>query len=123
MVTSHLGSVAQLVERSTENRKVTGSTPVGATTGKHQFFGTGAFLRLRRGIMRLPRSSARPISPRRQGICGAKMNMRVPITPWHAVGCPFVAGQEAWPAQHLRAPQQKNLPCHEIFDLRQTVVA
>src|SRR3954453_12031093 len=26
------GSVAQLVERSTENRKVTGSTPVGATT-------------------------------------------------------------------------------------------
>src|SRR5699024_4285200 len=25
------GSVAQLVERSTENRKVTGSTPVGAT--------------------------------------------------------------------------------------------
>jgi hypothetical protein len=44
MVTSHLGSVAQLVERSTENRKVTGSTPVGATTGKHQFFGTGAFL-------------------------------------------------------------------------------
>jgi hypothetical protein len=51
------------------------------------------------------------------------MNMRVPITPWHAVGCPFVAGQEAWPAQHLRAPQQKNLPCHETFDLRQTVVA
>lgn len=46
MVTSHLGSVAQLVERSTENRKVTGSTPVGATTGKHQFFGTGAFLHL-----------------------------------------------------------------------------
>jgi hypothetical protein len=42
-VTCHLGSVAQLVERSTENRKVTGSTPVGATTGKHQFFGTGAF--------------------------------------------------------------------------------
>jgi hypothetical protein len=28
----------------TENRKVTGSTPVGATTGKHLFFGTGAFL-------------------------------------------------------------------------------
>ena len=28
-----LGSVAQLVERSTENRKVTGSMPVGATTG------------------------------------------------------------------------------------------
>src|SRR5690606_7949013 len=28
------GSVAQLVERSTENRKVTGSTPVGATTTK-----------------------------------------------------------------------------------------
>ncbi len=27
-----LGSVAQLVERSTENREVTGSTPVGATT-------------------------------------------------------------------------------------------
>ena len=26
------GSVAQLVERSTENRKVTGSMPVGATT-------------------------------------------------------------------------------------------
>ena len=26
-----LGSVAQLVERSTENREVTGSTPVGAT--------------------------------------------------------------------------------------------
>jgi hypothetical protein len=26
------GSVAQLVERSTENRKVTGSTPVGATS-------------------------------------------------------------------------------------------
>ena len=48
MVTSHLGSVAQLVERSTENRKVTGSTPVGATTGKHQFFGTGAFLLLSR---------------------------------------------------------------------------
>src|SRR5688500_9583643 len=48
MVTRHLGSVAQLVERSTENRKVTGSTPVGATTGKHQFFGTGAFLLLTR---------------------------------------------------------------------------
>jgi hypothetical protein len=31
-VTRHLGSVAQLVERSTENRKVTGSTPVGATS-------------------------------------------------------------------------------------------
>ena len=29
---SGLGSVAQLVERSTENRKVTGSTPVGATS-------------------------------------------------------------------------------------------
>src|SRR5690625_1166554 len=28
------GSVAQLVERSTENRKVTGSTPVGATTSE-----------------------------------------------------------------------------------------
>src|SRR5699024_12578657 len=28
------GSVAQLVERSTENRKVTGSTPVGATAPK-----------------------------------------------------------------------------------------
>src|ERR1700712_3576116 len=27
------GSVAQLVERTTENREVTGSTPVGATTG------------------------------------------------------------------------------------------
>jgi hypothetical protein len=26
-----LGSVAQLVERTTENREVTGSTPVGAT--------------------------------------------------------------------------------------------
>ena len=26
------GSVAQLVERTTENREVTGSTPVGATT-------------------------------------------------------------------------------------------
>ena len=42
-VTRHLGSVAQLVERSTENRKVTGSTPVGATTGKHQFFENWCF--------------------------------------------------------------------------------
>lgn len=39
-----LGSVAQLVERSTENRKVTGSMPVGATkktpdsTGIRGFF-------------------------------------------------------------------------------------
>src|SRR5699024_12395087 len=30
------GSVAQLVERSTENRKVTGSTPVGATEAPAQ---------------------------------------------------------------------------------------
>ena len=29
---SIFGSVAQLVERTTENREVTGSTPVGATT-------------------------------------------------------------------------------------------
>ena len=35
------GSVAQLVERSTENRKVTGSTPVGATSNspKHSLRG------------------------------------------------------------------------------------
>jgi hypothetical protein len=36
--------VFELVQRSTENLKVTGSTPDGATTGKLQFFGTGAFL-------------------------------------------------------------------------------
>jgi hypothetical protein len=33
------GSVAQLVERSTENRKVTGSMPVGATEGNPRFAG------------------------------------------------------------------------------------
>jgi hypothetical protein len=110
MVTSHLGSVAQLVERSTENRKVTGSTPVGATTGKHQFFGTGAFLRSRRDIvrhrirrrrpdssappasicathirLRLRGSSARPICARRHGVSDAKMNMRV-LTRAHRLG-------------------------------------
>ena len=31
---SIFGSVAQLVERTTENREVTGSTPVGATISK-----------------------------------------------------------------------------------------
>src|SRR5699024_2307204 len=33
-----LGSVAQLVERSTENRKVTGSMPVGATEPPCSFY-------------------------------------------------------------------------------------
>ena len=35
------GSVAQLVERSTENRKVTGSTPVGATEPPRGFYTRG----------------------------------------------------------------------------------
>ena len=38
------GSVAQLVERSTENRKVTGSTPVGATIESPGIPGLFAFL-------------------------------------------------------------------------------
>ena len=38
-----LGSVAQLVERSTENRKVTGSTPVGATEPSRGFYSWGFF--------------------------------------------------------------------------------
>lgn len=37
---SIFGSVAQLVERTTENREVTGSTPVGATkTRDHRSLG------------------------------------------------------------------------------------
>lgn len=39
-----LGSVAQLVERTTENREVTGSTPVGATGPFSGFYWEGAFL-------------------------------------------------------------------------------
>ena len=48
------GSVAQLVERSTENRKVTGSTPVGATTSPKSLGLRGFFVRLcaRGGILR-----------------------------------------------------------------------
>src|SRR5688572_15825185 len=39
-----LGSVAQLVERTTENREVTGSTPVGATAPDSRLLlGSGAF--------------------------------------------------------------------------------
>jgi hypothetical protein len=34
------GSVAQLVERTTENREVTGSTPVGATNGESRCEGS-----------------------------------------------------------------------------------
>src|SRR5699024_8732671 len=37
------GSVAQLVERSTENRKVTGSMPVGATGLSRSFYIAGSF--------------------------------------------------------------------------------
>ena len=37
------GSVAQLVERATENRKVTGSTPVGATIRPPGFYSGGGF--------------------------------------------------------------------------------
>ena len=37
------GSVAQLVERTTENRKVTGSTPVGATIRPPGFYSGGGF--------------------------------------------------------------------------------
>ena len=43
------GSVAQLVERSTENRKVTGSTPVGATTSEGGPRGSGGLFRCVRG--------------------------------------------------------------------------
>ena len=38
-----LGSVAQLVERTTETREVTGSTPVGATQSPHHDGGLCAF--------------------------------------------------------------------------------
>ena len=37
------GSVAQLVERTTENRKVTGSTPVGATKSASRLLQWGGF--------------------------------------------------------------------------------
>ena len=40
------GSVAQLVERATENRKVTGSTPVGATIRPPGFYSGGGFFSL-----------------------------------------------------------------------------
>ena len=40
---SHHGSVAQLVERSTENRKVTGSMPVGATKPSQSVPHAGVF--------------------------------------------------------------------------------
>jgi hypothetical protein len=55
MVTSHLGSVAQLVERSTENRKVTGSTPVGATRPLPSFYMGVAFFVSRHGRAVVPR--------------------------------------------------------------------
>ena len=38
------GPVAQLVERSTENRKVTGSTPVGTTEPSRSFYIAGTLL-------------------------------------------------------------------------------
>ena len=42
-VSNTQGSVAQLVERATENRKVTGSTPVGATIRPPGFYSGGGF--------------------------------------------------------------------------------
>ena len=59
------GSVAQLVERSTENRKVTGSTPVGATVRSSGFYGGSDFFaasthRSRPGLSSEVRGSSHP---------------------------------------------------------------
>ena len=43
-VSNTQGSVAQLVERATENRKVTGSTPVGATIRPPGFYSGAGFV-------------------------------------------------------------------------------
>ena len=69
------GSVAQLVERSTENRKVTGSTPVGATTSPKSLGLRGFFVRLcargggtvhtKRGTVRMRRGPGPPLPGRR----------------------------------------------------------
>ena len=62
------GSVAQLVERSTENRKVTGSTPVGATTSPKSPWASGIFVQLRArggGTVHTKRGPGPPIPGRR----------------------------------------------------------
>src|SRR6476659_3095657 len=97
MVTSHLGSVAQLVERSTENRKVTGSTPVGATTGKHQFFENWCFSSLTPSpapLYRRGRRAAR--GGRRRRPLGGRPAGRARLARWgkttKAAGSPVRAG-------------------------------
>ena len=62
------GSVAQLVERSTENRKVTGSTPVGATTSPKSPWASGIFVQLRArggGTVHTKRGPGPPLPGRR----------------------------------------------------------
>ena len=73
------GSVAQLVERSTENRKVTGSTPVGATAkalGTHKVPRASLCPEAMAGALRLGANRSRRGAGERGAVAGSARSQR-----------------------------------------------
>ena len=112
------GSVAQLVERTTENRKVTGSTPVGATEPSRGFY-TRGFFAVRGGCAILLRDErgTGPPSPRggnddARRLCGPASRACAHLTPSPHRGCgPTVDSDGRGPGQW--APRGRgSWPCN-----------
>lgn len=89
------GSVAQLVERTTENRKVTGSTPVGATKSASRLLQWAGFCFLKHFAV------ADTANCRKGGILGIK--------PWGAAFLYTVYVQNRYTTLTVETPSRKLL--------------
>ena len=123
------GSVAQLVERTTENRKVTGSTPVGATAQKAPAHQRGGLLHahplVERQPLRCP-SGRFPTPPASSGRSGTAAGFAAvpdrPVDGWTARNRPVegdgaaatVGVMTAEPNQH-QSPDAGGQPLQRIL--------